>query len=1004
MKKTKEFKHKKEFIALVLLILLLILIRSALLYIGAKLGEVRENELIQLKMGALSDIVSDANDRRAAASERIGEKLAANTRLMTALLRSFCTEEGYTGPRTVPDGFVAELRGDRVILPEEAEAFSPVLTRELIERGLRRAQWGTNSLMAVSTAEEEPVPYFLSFSELAEDLVYVDLITEKEYAEILDRYCGQIDDVLETADASFGGITLVVSVEDGRLRVVRQFGTLDGLEELLDSVLAPQTLRRSTSVLTVNGKDYQCSSSRLDDGGTGEETQYILQIIPLVSLSEQNVTRSLLVVLLMAVICAAVAVYMISAQRRAADPSVREKEAAHYAPRHMCKRMVAVGLLSVVVIFAAAVLVESVGQLYMELRYGRDTLRLFSGQIEKESLDRLTDISMEEDSWYVYYGELMAPLLSENPELATPAKLQEYCDALGIDCIMLFDSAGREVSCNRDYVGFTLGDGPEDALYEFNRLRYGLPSVILEPAADSQLGWDRQLVGVKLPAPELGNMHGVLVMALQPDSMNESDLVFASDRRLSLGKVEGTVCFAADSATGEILFSNSASMLGRTVSQLGLRENSLQNGYMDFTAIGGTKYLVVTVSEGGNSYYYAVDSATIFEQVILYGILAALFFALLLALLLVFLLREYKKSLEGSPDASAEEEAGPTASRLNTDEMNAVTLVSEEEAEQEGEKKDGILRKLLDYLEWDRLSPGRRAAIVIRVGLIILILCCLDVLNGKGLSNDAYGSMLGFLLNGDWLRGLNLFSLCTMLVIISIAYLINLLSNLLLVLTALVLTGQGETVCKLLYSCVKYITVLGVIYFCLEYLGFPTSTILAALGSVSLAISLGAQDLIADILAGLAVVFDGSFRVGDVVEINGKTGTVLELGVRATRIRVPVNNIMVINNHKITDILNLSLEYSEAQTSVRIYIRDSLPRLEEILRRELPEIGKKESKILYGPYLIGVTDLPDKGSVFKPSVTVSVGAMCDEKNKGYLRNYLNRELKLLAEREELEFY
>ena len=262
--------------------------------------------------------------------------------------------------------------------------------------------------------------------------------------------------------------------------------------------------------------------------------------------------------------------------------------------------------------------------------------------------------------------------------------------------------------------------------------------------------------------------------------------------------------------------------------------------------------------------------------------------------------------------------------------------------------------------------------------------------------------MLGFLLHGDWIRGFNLFSPCSCLMIIAIAYLVNILSSLLLKLTGILFAGHGETVCRLLYSCVKYITVIGVIYFCLEYLGFPTGTIVAALASVSLAISLGAQDLVADILAGLAVVFDGSFHVGDVVEIGGRKGVVLELGVRATRIRVPVNNILVINNHEIKDILNLSKEHSECRVNIRIYTKESLARIEEVMNRALPSIGRKDSRILYGPYLIGVTALTEGGSIFGPSVTLSVGALCDEKDEADLRFFLNREMKLITEEEGIE--
>ena len=73
---------------------------------------------------------------------------------------------------------------------------------------------------------------------------------------------------------------------------------------------------------------------------------------------------------------------------------------------------------------------------------------------------------------------------------------------------------------------------------------------------------------------------------------------------------------------------------------------------------------------------------------------------------------------------------------------------------------------------------------------------------------------------------------------------------------------------------------------------------------LSLALSLGAQDLIKDILAGLAIVFDGSFHIGDVVEIGGTAGVVQEIGVRATKLTVEGNNTLYINNSEISRVLN----------------------------------------------------------------------------------------------------
>ena len=84
MKKNENSIRNKGILSLVLIILLFVLVRFALLYIGAKLGETRENELIQLKMSALTDIVSDANANSTAAAERVSGRLTAETRLIRA--------------------------------------------------------------------------------------------------------------------------------------------------------------------------------------------------------------------------------------------------------------------------------------------------------------------------------------------------------------------------------------------------------------------------------------------------------------------------------------------------------------------------------------------------------------------------------------------------------------------------------------------------------------------------------------------------------------------------------------------------------------------------------------------------------------------------------------------------------------------------------------------------------------------------------------------------------
>jgi len=67
-------------------------------------------------------------------------------------------------------------------------------------------------------------------------------------------------------------------------------------------------------------------------------------------------------------------------------------------------------------------------------------------------------------------------------------------------------------------------------------------------------------------------------------------------------------------------------------------------------------------------------------------------------------------------------------------------------------------------------------------------------------------------------------------------------------------------------------------------LGFQIASVLAGLGIVGLAVGLAAQDTLANLMAGITILWDRPFRIGDNVTVAGTFGTVQEIGLRSTRI------------------------------------------------------------------------------------------------------------------------
>jgi MscS family membrane protein len=93
-----------------------------------------------------------------------------------------------------------------------------------------------------------------------------------------------------------------------------------------------------------------------------------------------------------------------------------------------------------------------------------------------------------------------------------------------------------------------------------------------------------------------------------------------------------------------------------------------------------------------------------------------------------------------------------------------------------------------------------------------------------------------------------------------------------------------------------------------QSLGYDVKAILAGLGIGGLAFALAAQDTLANIFGAIVVAVDQPFKVGETVKIGANTGTVEDIGLRSTRIRLVDKSLMVIPNKTVAaeTITNLS--------------------------------------------------------------------------------------------------
>ena len=197
------------------------------------------------------------------------------------------------------------------------------------------------------------------------------------------------------------------------------------------------------------------------------------------------------------------------------------------------------------------------------------------------------------------------------------------------------------------------------------------------------------------------------------------------------------------------------------------------------------------------------------------------------------------------------------------------------------------------------------------------------------------------------------------------------------------------TVTLLLLNLIKWIIAIASVFFVLWAWGADTTMMLASAGVLTLIIGLGSQALVQDILAGIFIVFEGDFQVGDIVIVDGWRGTVKAIGIRATKLVDAGGNIKIINNADIRSIVNQTQELSVAKCYVGISYGDRIEKVEKIIADNLPAIKEKIPAIVEGPFYKGVTELAES------SVNLLFVAKCKENNIYQVQRDLNREIKIV---------
>ena len=169
---------------------------------------------------------------------------------------------------------------------------------------------------------------------------------------------------------------------------------------------------------------------------------------------------------------------------------------------------------------------------------------------------------------------------------------------------------------------------------------------------------------------------------------------------------------------------------------------------------------------------------------------------------------------------------------------------------------------------------------------------------------------------------------------------------------------KRETIYRFIKNILKILVLILIILTILAFLGFNVGGFVAGLGLAGAVMGLAFQDFIKDIITGITIITEDYFSIGDVIEVDGFKGTVLNITLRTTKIKKWDGSVLIINNKLITKVINSSIYNSVAVVDVLIDIEENIQRVTDILEKTLDKFDKKYDKsIIEKPKIFGINKI-----------------------------------------------
>ena len=876
----------------------------------------------------LEDIQSNWNTME----QRIRDRYEVDATLSAFALRNIIAEKGDRAISLYSNGAVIKVLDGKITAPEGIDQ----------KLGLTAEQFADREGLFSSPEEETTL---VVYSLISDSYYYVEWHEDTSFTAEVEE-AADIPGILQKTEAAYDVYALCVAEdpdgENGR-RILYSNVIFTDLEEIFS-----ETERSDISVEQAEeDKPYESGTLSLANGtfryakcAVPEVNGYLILLtiqpnLYVKALSQGTYMFSTLIIFLAALITAGFSLYFYI-QKNNLPPYLEQR----YKPSNVRRFASLCGVIGAILIFLSGMMIYALNDLYDNTAKGKERLRMLEESLSmyddrvKMNMEHFIDI-------YLDYGSHIAECLDNYPELRERGGLDTLADSISASSITLYDADGNETVSSGDYTGLTLGSEPKSATYDFRRLLRGVPSVVHGQEVDETTGLSEIRMGLRIQDTADPGKYGAMIISVDPTLWN-FDLLEMTQSVLQNLSGPDTILFIVSPTTGKILSSNNESLIGRDISVLGLNETHLRGSLVKNTETDEGSWFVTSAvfmldtskisDRGGNSNrvgysssgsgasgssdggdgssgssansgsgsggsgigqapeeiiaYYAGARLSPLKGMLISSLVGCALFLLIYAVSCWLVLGSYT-------DEYYEQNKG-----------QKVSSVKEMSSKKDTNGWSGI---------WDYLSsirPEKTGLITMEFIVGLYLIQQIPVASFK--DTVSRNSVYYYITSGSWERGLNLFALAGILHLLGQILLVVILIRLLLAACATFSGSKGKTICRLIRSLTMYVALFAFLIIACTYIGISMAVILTAFGTLGIAVSLGAQHFVSDIIAGLTIVFEGTCHVGDIVDVGvgakAYHGEVKEIGLRFIKLQTGDDGIVTLSNRDINMVNNMTHE------------------------------------------------------------------------------------------------